>query len=302
VKVAVTVTTTILPPPHARRTRLLLGVPLVLFAAVATLTSGWLLFAPHQATVTVEAGELTVTAGAPPFTTVHRVALADLVSLRRVQPTGGRRTLGTSMPGYCVGRFTYPELGTVWQATSCEPEGLLLTVRTLDTPLLLAPEPQGVFVLVVNAGGRFAAEPIRPRPGAWRWGLAAVSLPLPALTALLALLFFSAPARLAYVVRPGSVDVVTLFGTRRLATAGLSARRHRPRVGIRLWGTALPGYQHGWFRVDRVPTRVYATDVKGDCVLLENGGRTLLSPADPDELLATLREVGVTILDGNGSG
>lgn len=292
-----TVTTTFLPASRARLGRLLLGLPLCLLTGLATLVPGWLLFAPHQAQVSVGAGVLTVTAGAAPFTTVRQLPVADLVTMRRVHAVGGRRAGGTALPGYCVGRFAYPELGEVWQATSCQQDALLLTFRTLDRPILLTPEPQGVFVLVVNAGGRFTANPIRPRPGAWRWGLAALALPLPILTVFLALLFFTAPARLAYVVRPGAVEIVTLFGTRRLATAGLSARRHRPRVGIRLWGTALPGYLHGWFRVDRVRTRVYATDVRGDCVLLENGSRTLLSPADADELLGALREAGATVIE-----
>lgn len=296
------VTTTFLPAPRAHRARLLLGLPLCLLTGAAALVAGWTLFAPHRAQVSVEARVLTVTAGAAPFTTVRQVPVADLVSMRPVQAVGGRRAGGTALPGYCVGRFSYPELGEVWQATSCQPDALLLTFRSLERPLLVAPEPRGVFLLVVNVGGRFTAEPIRPLPGAWRWGLAALALPMPLLTVFLALLFFSAPARLAYTVRPGSVEIATIFGTRTLPTSGLSARRHRPRVGIRLWGTALPGYLHGWFRVDRLRTRVYATDVTGDCVLLSNGGRTLLSPADPDELLAALGEVGVTVTDESPSG
>lgn len=156
--------TTFYPPERGRRARLALGLPICLLAAGASLVPGWLLLAPHQVQVTIASGELDVIAGAPPFLSEQRVPLSDLVSVRQVQLRDGRRVAGTAMPGYCVGRFSYPDLGPVWQATACQSEGVLLEVRGRERPLLLAPEPRGPFILALSTSGRFTAEPVRPAP------------------------------------------------------------------------------------------------------------------------------------------
>lgn len=59
----------------------------------------------------------------------------------------------------------------------------------------------------------------------------------------------------------------------------------------RTWGTGLPGYQAGWFRLQNgEPALLYLTDrARAVYVPTTAGYGVLLSPADPDAFLASLR-------------
>jgi hypothetical protein len=285
---------TFYPPRRGRTARLLLGVPLCLLTLGVGVAASWLVLAPHAVQVTVREGWLEVASGTPPFRSRERFRLAELVERRPVRLSDGVRVRGTALPGYCVGRFRYPELGEVWQATDCSDEGLLLRFAGAPRPLLLAPQPRPLFLMALHSGVSFVGRPITPAPSALRW----LVLPLPILAVGLALLFFVAPTRLRYEVAPGSVEVVTLASRRLLSTRGLRATVQQPRVGARLWGVGMPGYFTGHFLVDGRAGRVYATDLKERGVLLSNGGLTYLSPEDPSGFLAALREAGATVVDG----
>ncbi len=69
----------------------------------------------------------------------RRIPLADIASVQDVELEGGRRTMGTALPGYCVGRFRYANVGAVWQATDCSRRALLLQARGQDLPVLVTP-------------------------------------------------------------------------------------------------------------------------------------------------------------------
>lgn len=114
------------------------------------------------------------------------------------------------------------------------------------------------------------------------------------LLAFLVPLLLLGPRRMRYHLRPGFLDVRTLFGSRSWATDGMRARRHRPRVTLRLMGTAAPGYYTGLFRADGVTTRIYATHLD-EGILIESTHRVFLSPADPTGFLAQLHAAGATI-------
>lgn len=67
-----------------------------------------------------------------------------------------------------------------------------------------------------------------------------------------------------------------------------AAPEFRPRW--RTWGTGLPGYQAGWFRLaNNAKALVYLTDrQKAVYIPTVKGYSLLLSPADPDGFLAAL--------------
>ena len=103
-----------------------------------------------------------------------------------------------------------------------------------------------------------------------------------AIAATISVLLIVGPGKMRYIVRPGLLEVRTLFG------------RHWPRVTLRVAGTGAPGYYTGLFRADGATTRVYATDLH-EGVLIERPVRVFLSPDDPAAFLARLREAGATV-------
>jgi len=107
--------------------------------------------------------------------------------------------------------------------------------------------------------------------------------------------FFVAPARLRYTVREGALQVDTLFSHRRIPLAGVRAHKHRPLLGARLSGLALPGYNVGSWILDTMATTSLAS-ARNDGVLLEGDGRFFVNPRDPDEFLASLGEHGAVVV------
>lgn len=151
-----------------------------------------------------------------------------------------------------------------------------LRLVTLGVPLLLA---------VVA----FLPDPDSPPP---HWPLLAVAL-------LTGLGFWLAPRRLGYALTGDGVIIRTLLGRTVLPYAGLRARRSAGRLGLRTFGTGLPGYLTGHFTFGPDPAvrnvRAAATRTGGG-VLLDSGGRTyFLTPADPDGLLAALARRGARV-------
>lgn len=279
-------------PPRVRRgLQLALGLPLsALLLSIALLTAH-LLWVPHRVHYAIARGVLTVTAGAPPFLNRHVVALDDITLAEAHDLVGGRRVAGTSLPGYCFGTFHYRQLGRVWQATDCGSRTVVLKVRGLDRPMVLSPTDREVFLTAVRERNEYRGGPA-PAPPVQGWERLFLVLPLVALAVALMIpvIVVWGPTRLAYRISPDAVEVRRLLRTRRFPIAGCTARRHHPKVGIRLWGTAMPGYYTGLFRADTTATRIYATTLK-DGVLIEGDRlRLFLSPEDPDAFLDALRE------------
>lgn len=150
-------------------------------------------------------------------------------------------------------------------------------LMTLGVPLFLV---ASVFVDDVDLPGI-----------GWHWVVAGVLL-------LLVLVFELAPRRLSYCLEEDALVVTRLTGRTALPYAGITARRSAGRLGVRLFGTGMPGYLTGLFSFgpDAAP-RVQAAASRGtDGVLIEHGDTTFfLTPADPGAFLRALAARGVRV-------
>lgn len=119
--------------------------------------------------------------------------------------------------------------------------------------------------------------------------------------ALVILAWFQlAPRRLAYTLTSDAVVIQRIIGQTRILYAGLSARRTSGVLGIRTFGTGLPGYLTGHFtlsRDERGVGRVLAAAARGrDGVLLHSDNTDyFLTPADPAAFLAELARRGAQV-------
>lgn len=280
------------PPPRAARARALLGIVLTVVVAGVALLVTALFWMPHSLAYTIDGESLSISATPWPVATSRVVPLASIQSAGVVTLEGGLRTGGTAVPGLCSGWFRYPDLGSVWQATDCSRRVVLIDAG-MDR-LLVSPSNSEVFLeqLRLRKAGSFVPPPAPPTPNV----LALLPILMWVLAGVLALSVLVAPSRIVYAVSPEFVEIRALLGSRCMLTKGLVARRHRPKLGLRLAGTALPGYYSGWFRMDGKNTLLRATDVT-DGVLLEGQRRVFINPADPEAFLADLRTSGATVVE-----
>jgi hypothetical protein len=232
---------------------------------------------------------------------IRRTKVVALDSIREALPVTlgrGYRTMGTGMPGYCAGLFRYDALGTVWQATTCCADAVLLRVEGEERPVVVAPADREHFLAALRDGsaGRFDPWPGPPRPAGFE--LLGLLLLVPIL--LLPVgpsIFFLSPERIRYEVGRGTLSMKSAFATRRLELAGAKASRLAPRRVLRLYGSGLPGYYTGTFAIDGHRAHVSATTVaKG--VLVEGRERAFVTPADVRDFLEALRAEGVAV-DGD---
>jgi hypothetical protein len=279
------------PAPARATARTVLGIALTAIIVPATVFAAALLWLPHRIEYTVESGGLVVTLDRTVWSRQRHFALADVVEARAVTLSRGRRVSGTSLPGYCVGTFRYRELGDVWQATDCTAAAVILRLRGSQRPIVLAPGQRDAFLAALSSGTAATFAPADTGEDGTPLALRLlVLLPIP-LVFVIPVLFLLAPSRLRYRVGPGTLEVRTLLLRRRFRIFGATARRHVPTFGIKLVGSGMPGYHTGWFMVDGQRTRVYATTTQGG-VLIEDGTRIFVTPADPDAFLDALTSVG----------
>ncbi len=120
----------------------------------------------------------------------------------------------------------------------------------------------------------------------------------PVVGLVLAVFFLLAPRRLAYTLTPEALVIQRLLGRSALPYAGMRARRTAGRLGLRTFGTGLPGYLTGHFSFGPDSrTRVVAAASRGDGgVIVESGGAAyFLTPADPDGFLRLLEQRGAAV-------
>ena len=274
--------------------RLLLGVllPLIVVAPMAGLLA--VILGASTSSYPISNGTLVVRSG-DWFAGTRAVRLDDVRDVRIVSLHGGRRTAGTAMPGYCTGRFSYPDLGSVWQVTRCGPKGVLIEATSDVLPLVIAPDDPGDFVARLRAGTETAIVLPPPDIGPVRVVLGVLAVvALASSAALFALLFFG-PGAMRYRVGGGVLEVQTLFGNKRWSIHGAQAKGHTPMKLWRLAGIAVPGYHTGLYRESGATTRVYATDLTR-VVLFEGPARVILSPEDRVEMLRALEAEGARVL------
>jgi hypothetical protein len=283
------------PPVRGRIAQLAIGLPLTLLLLGIAAFVMFLIWVPQHLSYEVADSQLTVTTGARPFQGRHTLPLVAIARADQRTVTGGRKVSGTNLPDYCVGVFFYPELGRVWQATDCGSSVVLLELGHGRRPWLLSPADPGDLLAAVRTGTPYrGAPPPAPPPSGWDAALMVTPLLTLLAAVLTPALFIMAPRRLRYRIHSDGVDITTILRTVHIPTIGCTARRHTPKVGIRLWGAALPGYFTGRFRADGATTRIYATTVD-DGVLIEGEDlRLFVSPADPEAFLEALQEAGAT--------
>ena len=262
---------------------------LVLLTAVGLTTE---LFG-HGPTYTLSHGAVTFDSGSF-YSGKRTFAASDVTDARVVALQNGIRTNGTGAPGLCAGHFRYSNLGDVWQANRCEGTGVLVSVRGQDEPLLVSPpDPEG-FIAQLRAG----TDMVVTTPGA---GPSLVMLiPIGALVSVffVAAVFAFGPRAMRYVIDGSDLRIETLFSKRTYPARELRARLHVPSVSIRLWGTSFPGYHTGLFRESGETTRITATDVRSEGVLVEGPARLFVSPADVRAFLVALEHAGATVRSG----
>jgi len=278
-------------PPRRRPVgRAVLGALVFLVAGGVVFFAASLFWLPRTISYRIDDAVLTVEARYSVITERRRVALAEVERVEAVKLRGGKRLHGLAMPGFCVGTFSYDGVGRVWQATNCGPAALVVHGRGLDRPVVLTPPDRRAFLDAMAAGAELHATPAPVEAGEgmaiFRWALALALAGLPFLSAL----FFVAPGRLRYLVRPGELEVAGLV-RRRWPLAGVTVRRFRPTAAFRLMGTAVPGYYIGLFRMAGATVRVAATHLE-EGVLVEAHPRLFVTPAEVDAFLAALEEAG----------
>jgi hypothetical protein len=278
--------------PSKLRLALALVLPLVVILPLGAL--GALILGISQASYSIAGGELVVRSGEM-FSGERTIPLASITEARPVMLHGGRRTAGTALPGFCAGRFSYPDLGTVWQVTTCSGRAVLIEAQNQPQPVVITPPDPADFVARLRAGT--ATEIVLPPPD--KGPLRVIAMVVGPVT-LLSILMVSAllllgPGRMRYLVGDGALEVHTLFGKKRWPTAGARARAHTPEGILRVAGTGAPGYYTGIFREGGQSTRVYATDLSR-VLLFEGEQRVILSPEDRVEMLRALEEEGVVVV------
>lgn len=279
------------PPRLKRGLQLAVGLPLSLVILLPTLFSVWLVWAPHVVELRVDQGQIHITTAPAPISRHRTVDLASVVAVEELHLGRGRRIAGTGLPGYCVGTFSYAEIGRVWQATDCSQPVLVLR-RANDIPVVLTPPDRHRFRAALDDGsGYHESQPPPDTRRGWFF-IKLMILATPLLGILVPLIFFVAPGRLRYRVVSGGLEVITMLGTKRFATAGCTARTHRPRIGLRLWGTGAPGYYTGTYRVDGANAKIYTTSVKEGVLIEGPGVRVFVNPENENGFLEAMRTMG----------
>ena len=282
------------PVPDLKLARTWFGVLLVVIGVPII----WLLFTllrTPEIHYVIDSTSLTITSTLGSSHQAKTLSLARLADVRPEWLRDPALRFGTEKPGYCVGFFAYPRLGEVYQITDCSEAGVYLASSGEATPVVVTPADPDRFLKALRAGTPGSFGPPGTRGASWWLTLATVLAVFILVVLALVTVFFVAPARLAYVVRAGQLDLVTLTGKRSVRLAGARAQRHRPLLGNRLSGVPLPGYRIGSWMLDSMATSV-AASVAEEGVLVEGEGRLFVTPRDPDAFLAALATAGVEVV------
>ncbi|GAA5511876.1 hypothetical protein Dcar01_00590 [Deinococcus carri] len=158
------------------------------------------------------------------------------VEVRRV-----RKTVGSDAPGYVVGRFEVARFGEADLYTDGSNPALVFLTRPRVT--VLTPADPDALLQTWRAGEAGTFFPARP-PSALFAGLVGLLLLGP-----LALLLRR--PRLRYTLLPGVLVAQSSLHTQRFPLDRTSAELTREGLGVRLFGTAVPGYLTGTFSLGR---------------------------------------------------
>ncbi|MCS7183181.1 MAG: PH domain-containing protein [Thermoanaerobaculum sp.] len=267
----------------------LLGALVVITATVLVL--GTAVVTPPVTRFSLTENTLEVISQEGLLTLRKRFALDQLQEAAVISPGRGRKLSGARLEAYCRGWFSYQSLGKVWQATDCRSPVILLRFSQ-TSPVLVAPADFPGFLAALQAR-RTHQFPLRqPTTPASTPGWLALIVGAMVLTLLLTVLMvLMGPRRLAYAVEPGQLVVRLFSHCKRFPIAGASVRPWQPKGLLRIAGTSLPGYHVGVFWDPKGKVRVYASDLSQG-ILFAAHQRIFISPAQEEEFLTLLREVG----------
>ena len=279
------------PPKLRRSLQFAVGLPLTAVVLLPTLFAPWIVWAPQGVDLHIANGVLRVTTGPAPFSRVRTIDLSSVTKVEETHVGKGHRVAGTALPGYCAGDYRYPDLGSVWVATDCSRDVVVLRLANAK-PVLLTPPDRQAFLDALKSGREMHQTQSPPQTGVGWFAVKLLILLAPLTTLLLPVIFLVAPGRLRYHLEPGTLAVTTMLRTRRFAIAGATARPHRLKVGIKLWGTAAPGYYTGLFRADGANTKIYATSAKEGVLIKGADFRVFINPEKQVEFLEAYRSLG----------
>ncbi len=281
------------PPvrPSALRVVLAVVFPLIVLGLLGGLFA--VVFGLTPVRYTIDDGALVVHSGEL-LAGKRTLPLADIKEARVVTARGGRRIAGTALPGHCTGIFSYPDFGSVWQATHCGANAVLVTSAPGERPVLITPPDPALFVAALHAGTPTSITLPPPDTGPVRTVLLLFGGAGVVTVLMVSAVLLLGPSQMRYRVGDGVLEVRTLFGRQSWPIAGAHARAHTPEKLRRVAGTAAPGYYTGRFRESGQGTRVYATEVER-VVLFEGADRVILSPEDRVAFLRALEEEGATV-------
>lgn len=269
-----------------------------LLLAVLGLPLLWLLVTLLQTpeiSYKIQNGTLTISSSLGSSKLEKTIVLARVSEVRPEWLRDASLRFGTEKPGYCVGFFSYPTLGEVWQVSDCSEIAVLIVAGGETAPVVVTPSDRDAFLKALATEAPASFTPPGKRTQSWWFTLILVLAVLALMVLALVTAFFAAPARLRYTVGGGILEVSTLLSRREIPLAGLRAYKHRPLLGHRLSGLALPGYNVGSWMLDTMATSVLAS-ARDDGVLLEGEGRFFVNPRDPDGFLAALGDHGATVI------
>ena len=280
------------PPQHYRNLRLALGALLSILAIGGAAFGAAVIWLPRSLGYEVADGQVVITSGLDIRPTRLECPLNSITSATVVRLRPGKRVNGTSLPGYCTGHYSFPDLGDCTLASTCSPDAVVLHVSGGDRPIVITPGQRETFLAALTGHGHYSERVLFDDDSSVWLGLKAMTALGVAVTLIVPLLFFLSPSRLRYRVTPGHVEIDLTFSTKRFSVSNCIARIYNPETSSKVMGSSLPGYHSGRFSLDGMATRVYATQL-AEGVLIESPDlRLFLNPEDPHAFLEALRALG----------
>ncbi|ANE44323.1 PH domain-containing protein [Deinococcus puniceus] len=218
--------------------------------------------------------------------------IARSVTSSRVIPAGTpvtseqltrlRKVMGSNTTGYVVGRFSVPRYRMADLYTDGSNPMLVFLTRPRVT--VLTPADPEALLATWRTGGTGVFRPARSPSVSTELILATLIL-----TPLLA--FLMRPPRMTYRLTPDALEVRTGLHKHRFPFAATRAELTWDGLGMRLFGTAIPGYYTGSFStkaggVSRIQALATAYQPSQAVVLKLDGVAYYLTPADPAALAA----------------
>lgn len=277
----------------AKPSRVRLWAPVLLLLPIfGMFIAMYAVFSPHHVLYRMDESTVVVEADAGRWHQGTAFDRADIREAREVRLTGGRRTNGTAIAGYCQGSWRYDTLGAVWQATTCGADAVAIEVSGRDPQtVVLTPADRAGFLAALATPGSVSDWDPAPAEESlgFLWVLPVVML---AGVGTLVLVVMKIARPLVYEIDGSELVVPAHFSPVRVPLAGATVKAEALGWAWRVAGSALPGFYLGLFARKEGRFHAAATDRK-DGLFVEGGGkRVYVSPADPAAFVAALEAVG----------